>query len=424
MKHTKLFLQTSTVLCCGILATTASASGFRVPEISTAGTALSNALVANPDLPGALPYNPAAMAFHEQGQLLVGVTLVQPDISVKFDSGNSSKSTGKGTIPIPNVFASARINNAWTAGVAINAPFGLETNWQAGTFGTFADVATTVGNPAVAGLEPEHSKIEMVNTNPNVAYQFGNTSIALGINRYHVRKLIFNTQAVSITGNGQDYGWNIGLLHAQNNWSVGLSYRSSVKIKLDGTVGVTGLPATDRAAKAEVEFPSLLQVGARYKVNNKLAVEFDVEQTGWSSFDTITIEHSNAAPITNTINSKNNWSDSMAYRLGATYELSSTNQLQFGYAYDETPSDDNFFSARVPGNDRQMISMGLAHKQADWTIEFAYLYMQADDRKIASSTSFQTGVIGGDTDANGTDAFNGTYKLSAHLFSLGVSTQF
>ncbi len=410
MKHTKSSLQTSTFLCCGILAATASASGFRIPEISTAGTALSNALVANPDLPGALPYNPAAMAFHEKSQLLVGVTLVQPDISVKPDTGNAASSAGKDTVPIPNVFASSRINNAWTVGVAINAPFGLETNWRAGTFGTFSGAA--------AALEPEQSKIEMVNTNPNVAYQFGNTSIALGINRYHVRKLIFNTQAVSVTGNGQDYGWNIGLLHAQNNWSMGLSYRSSVKIKLDGIVGITGLPATDRAAKADIKFPSLLQVGARYKISDKLAVEFNVEQTGWSSFDTINVEHSNAAPITSTISSKNNWSDSMAYRLGTTYDLSPTNQLQFGYAYDETPSDDNFFSARVPGNDRQTISMGLAHKQADWTIEFAYLYMQADDRKISSSTPFTGG------DANGTDAFNGTYKLSAHLFSFGVNTQF
>lgn len=407
MKHTKLSLQTSAFLCCGVLAATASASGFRIPEISTAGTALSNALVANPDLPGALPYNPAAMAFHEKGQLLVGVVVVQPDISAKTDVGNNSKSKGKSTIPIPNVFASGRINNAWTAGVAINAPFGLETNWQAGTFGTFSGPATA--------LEPEHSKIEMLNINPNVAYQFGNTSIALGIDDYQVRNLIFNTQAISITGSGQDYGWNIGLLHAQNNWSVGLSYRSSVKVKIDGTV--TAGPVTSPAT-AEIEFPSLLQVGARYKVDDKLAVEFDVEQTGWSSFDTITINHSNTRVTANPINSKNNWSDSMAYRLGATYDLSSINQLRFGYSYDETPSDDNFFSARVPGNDRQMLSLGLAHKQADWTIEFAYLYMQADDRKIASSTPFTGG------DPNGTTAYNGTYKLSAHLFSFGVSTQF
>ncbi|MEX2365235.1 MAG: hypothetical protein WD601_01425, partial [Pseudohongiellaceae bacterium] len=39
----------------------AFASGFRIPEVSTVGTATSNALVANTTETGALAYNPAAM---------------------------------------------------------------------------------------------------------------------------------------------------------------------------------------------------------------------------------------------------------------------------------------------------------------------------------------------------------------------------
>ncbi len=416
-------LQTGVLLCCSVLAFPAMASGFRLPEVSVTGTALSNALVANPDLPGALPYNPAVMAFQKQGELIVGTVIVQPDISVA-QSGNSARSQGKDTIPIPNMFVTSHINDAWTWGVGVNAPFGLETQWKPGTFPIFASVATTLGNPAIAGLEPEHSRIEMLNVNPNVTYQLGNTSIALGIDNYQIRRLIFNTQSVSITGSGQDHGWNIGLLHAQNNWSVGLSYRSSVKVGVDGTVGVTGIPATDRPAKAELEFPSLLQAGVRYKMDDSLAIELDVEHTGWSSFDTIKITHSGTAPISSPISSKNDWRDATAYRLGATYELSPTNQLRFGYSLDETPGNDNFFSARVPGNDRQTVSLGIAHKQADWTVEFSYMYVKADDRKINSSTSFQTGVIGGNTDPNGTDAYNGTYGLSAHLFGVGVNTHF
>ncbi|NOX75510.1 MAG: hypothetical protein GXP17_02615, partial [Gammaproteobacteria bacterium] len=67
---------------CSVLSVSSHASGFRLPEVSIAGTALSNAMVANPDLPGALPYNPAAMAFQKQGELLVGTVVFQPDISV------------------------------------------------------------------------------------------------------------------------------------------------------------------------------------------------------------------------------------------------------------------------------------------------------------------------------------------------------
>jgi len=420
-------LQIGTCLCCSVLTLSATASGFRLPELSIAGTSLSSAVVANPDLPGALPYNPATMAFHKEGQLITGVIFVLPDISVKPELGTASDSQGEDSIPVPNIFVSNHFNNNWSWGIGINAPFGLETKWKAGTFGTFTPPVPPTP-PALAGaaatLAPEHSKLEIMNINPNVAYQFdSNTSVAFGIDNYRVLDLVFNTQAIDIEGDGNDYGWNIGLLHAQENWSLGLSYRSSVKVTLDGTVDARSVGSTKSDAEAKIEFPSMLQIGGRYKVDDKLAVEFDVEKTGWNSFDTIDISHSSPG-VSNPIININDWKNAMAYRLGGTYELSAQNQLRAGYAYDKTPGNDDFFSARIPGNDRHTLSFGLAHTRADWTIELAYLYVKADDRKIDSSTSFLAGLAGGNTDPNGSDAYNGTYELTAHLFGMGISTQF
>ena len=399
MYYKTRILQTITFLCCGIFTLSAAASGFRLPEVSIAGTALSGAAVANPDLPGALPYNPAVMSFQKEGQLVAGAVIVQPDISVTPDFGTAASSQGDDSILVPNIFATKHINNDWSWGVGVNAPFGLETKWKDETFAAFAG--------ATDSFEPEHSKLKMLNINPNVAYQLNaNTSIAFGIDNYHVLKLIFNTQALNINGSGDDYGWNLGLLHAQNNWSLGLSYRSSVKVTIDGTVDATGVGSTKSDAEAKIEFPSLLQIGGRYKVDDKLAVELDIEKTGWSSFDTVKINHSSPG-IPNPVNGDSNWKNAIAYRLGATYELSPVSQLRAGYAYDKTPSNDEFFSARLPGNDRQTLSFGLAHELANWNIELAYMYVKADDRKIA--------VAG---------AFDGTYELTAHLFGVGVNTQF
>ncbi len=416
MNNKKLSARWVTLLCCGAMASTVNASGFRLPELSTAGTALSNAVVANPDLPGALPYNPSAMAFHDEGQIVGGIMLIQPDISVDPDVGNKSTSQGKDNVLVPNFFITKHIDPQWSWGVGLNAPFGLETKWEAGTFGTF-------GNLGVSALEPEHSKLEMLNLNPNVAYQLNtNTSVALGLDYYIVKTLIFNTQAIKIDGDGRDYGWNIGLLHVQDNWSVGLSYRSSVDVKLDGSVEVVGVSSN---AEAEVNFPSMLQLGGRYKVDDKLAVEIDIEKTGWNSFDTVEIKHSHPLVSSQPIVSENNWDDALAFRLGATYELSPNNQLLFGYANDKTPSDGDFFSARIPGNDRQTYSLGFAHDQGSWTYELAYMYVKADNRKIAApANSFATRLGAGNTDPNGTDAYNGKYELSAHLFAIGASTQF
>jgi long-chain fatty acid transport protein len=403
-------LQTTSLLCLILLNAQAGASGFRLPETSVAGTALSNAVVANPELPGALPYNPAAAAFQPQGQLVFGAVVVQPNISVEQGAGNVTKSQGDRNVLVPNVFASDHLNEQWSWGIGINAPFGLETRWPDETFAAFAGAADP--------LEPEHSKIEMLNINPNISYRLNkSTSIAVGLDNYRVRKLIFNTQAIAITGKGQSTGWNSSLLHVHDKWSLGLSYRSSVKVQLDGRIDASAIGSTVSNADASITFPSLLQVGARYKINDKFAVELDIERTGWSSFDVIEVNHSSPG-LPNPISSVNNWKDASAYRLGGTYELSKTSQLRAGYAFDETPGNDAFFSARVPGNDRQTISVGLGHKMADWTLELAYMYVKADDRRIASITPFAGG------DPNGTNAYNGTYGLSAHLFGVGVNTRF
>lgn len=422
--HKRFSVQLTTLLCCGSLISTASASGFRLPELSVAGTALSSAVVANPDLPGALPYNPSLMPFQQKGQLLAGLVLIQPDISVDPTLGNKTTSQGKDSITVPNLFVSRPINQQWSWGVGLNAPFGLETDWPAGTFGTF-NSAPAPYTASIAALAPAHSKLEMLNLNPNVAYRINtHTSVAFGIDNYIVRKLIFNTQAISIEGDGRDYGWNIGLLHRQNQWSIGLAYRSSVTVKVKGTVDATAVGSTASSGSAEVAFPSMLQLGGRYQVDKLLALELDIEKTGWSSFDTIEITHSSAPPVSSPITSSNNWDNAMVYRLGATYELSPSNQLRAGYAYDKTPIQDDFFSARVPGNDRQTLSLGLAHQQKDWNIELGYMFVQADNRKISSSRNFLSSALGGNTDPNGSDAYNGTYKLKAHLIALGINTQF
>ncbi len=71
---------TTAVLLCGLMtANTAFASGFRIPEASIAGLGASNALVADTSTAGALPYNPAAMAFQNQRVLTVGLINVWPE---------------------------------------------------------------------------------------------------------------------------------------------------------------------------------------------------------------------------------------------------------------------------------------------------------------------------------------------------------
>ncbi len=401
----KLFAGLTTGLMLGLPGIQAQASGFRVPEISTTGMGLSNALVANKDEVGAMAYNPAIMAFHEGHTFQIGATMIGYNLSVTPTGGSKTDSTAKDTFFIPNLFLSAQTSENVTFGLAMNAPFGLETRWPRGTFPSFGGGAYV--------YEPEHSKINMVNVNPSVAIKLDSkTSVALGIMFYDVNSLIFNSQGIDINGSGRGYGWNLAMLHSTKNWDFGLSYKSSVKTNLGGSFTSA---AGAYPARASLEFPDMMQIGLLYRINDKFNMEFDIERTGWDIFDKIVIEYAYTA----TTSSTNNWKNALAYRLGATYQLSDKTRLRFGYSLDDTPQPAASFSARVPGSNRQLFSIGIGHDFDGWTLDAAYMRAAVDDRTINSST-----VYSPPNDPNGTSAYNGAYESTVNLLGLSISTTF
>ncbi|MFV1984927.1 MAG: OmpP1/FadL family transporter, partial [Thiohalomonadales bacterium] len=265
--------------------------------------------------------------------------------------------------------------------------------------------------------EPEKSKIEMVNVNPNMAYHIDpNTTLAFGLDYYQVKDLTFNTQAINIDGDGDGIGWNVGLMHKTGPVTVGISYRSEVKTDITGSVSTSSTNST--GATTSLTFPSIFQIGARYQINNNLALEFDIDRTGWNSFGELTITHSTTG-VPAPISSKNNWEASYAYRLGGTFQINRPLQLRFGYSADKTPQG-NFFSARVPDSDRQIYSIGLEYAIGNWSIEGAYMLAINDDRTVNS----QKGFLQNGGEANGSNLYNGTYKSEINLIGLGATFKF
>lgn len=398
---------------------TSMAAGFRIPEITAVGTGTSNALVANDTEVGALAYNPAAMSFHSGKALNIGIQNINYDLEVTPAGGSKTDSVGEDTFFIPNLFFMAEGSNGKSFGLAINAPFGLETGYKAGTFPTFPG--------PISIFEPALSKIKMVNINPNVSFKIDNTSsFAFGIDYYDLKDLTFNSQDLFITGKGSDFGFNLGYLKKIGNWNFGLSYRSSVTVDLKGSSDLSAVaplvppPApVPMAVFAEVEFPDMLQVGASYKVSDALTIELDIENTGWSSFGKIDIKNSGGTVMTTTTN---NWEDTTSYKLGVIYQLNPKTKLLFGYSDDETPQPDDYYSARVPDNDRTLTSIGVTYDiSKDMTFEASYMNVDIDERNINSTTVYNPAV---DSDPNGTNAYNGDYDAGATVLAFGLTMKF
>ena len=99
----------------------------------------------------------------------------------------------------------------------------------------------------------------------------------------------------------------------------------------------------------------------------------------------------------------------------------------FGYSDDETPQPDEYFSARVPDNDRTLLSLGFTHDISEnITIEASYLNVDIDTREINSTDSYGAQLLADptNTDPNGTDAYNGDYDAGADVFAIGMTMRF
>ena len=417
-------------LCLLLAHDRAMASGFSLPEVSAAGIGLSNALVANPDEPGAFAYNPAAMGFHDNSSLALGGYAINPNFSVDTASG-SFDSDAPQWIGAPMIQGAAKVHDKWRIGLAVNAPFGLETRWEEGTFpalsGKQLRPVPPTGRlvPFPKGDHPTQSKLKIVSLVPTVAYQVNdNLSVAAGLDYYDVRETALDTQNSTLDGTGDGWGWNLSFLYADGPWSVGAVYRATATANLHGSVRITDpvlarlLPAY-QSAEVDLDLPWRFQLGVRYEVNTQVAVELDWSRTGWSEFDTLEIKNGRTgAPIRTTTNALD---DANAYRIGLTYEILPTTQLRLGYSYDETGQGDDHFSARIADSDRHLFSIGAAHDPGQgWAVEGGYMYVRFKDRSYSSSKPY--GGLG--TDENGTDAINGDYSANAHLVGIEVRKTF
>ena len=434
--HSRLARSVAAALAAGAIGTlglqgSAHASGFALPEASTAGIGTANALVANPKDVGAIPYNAAAMGFHDKSSVALGVLMIGPSFSVATASGNH-EGTGADWVAGPLFQAAIKVADRWRVGLGLTAPFGLETRWPYGTFPALSQSATlrlpaplgTVTIPTAS--HPTTSKLEILDLAPTVAFRVNDSlSLAAGLDIYWVKSAELNSNLGAMSGDGTGVGFNLGLMYRLKALSLGASFHSAPTIGLSGnfTPSNTTLVALRRLpqgqpASLDLNLPWRLQLGVRYEITKEVAAEFDWSYTGWSKFDRLVVTGDRTG--TQISSETNAWSNANAYRLGLTWQVLPATQLRLGYAYDETGQGDDYFSARVPDNNRQTFGIGVAQDLGrGFSVEAGYMYVMGEKRNYRSAVPY-TATSG----VNGTTALNGEYEMSANLIGIEVVMTF
>lgn len=383
----------------------AFASGFAVKDQGTKAMGMANAYVAVADDTSAAWYNPAALAFQDGVSVTVGGQVVIP--SVDF-SGATTGSMDDKTHIIPFTYISYNSDALpVTLGLAINAPFGLSTDWTNST--ASFDLAS-------GGIT--FSQIQLININPVVAFKINdNLSIAGGVSYYLVNKVAFDSNFATQHGDGDGWGANAAIFYTSDDFNVGVTYRSRVKVKVSGAAtGISGGPFTGLTdtVSVSVTLPDMISAGVAFHPSDNWTLSAQYDWVNWKTFDELNFIYG-GAPLGAALSAGSpvpeNWKASNSFSVGADWSINNKMNLRFGYAFDQTPVTDPDFSPRISDNDRHFFTIGYGYSMSkDTTIDVAYGYIKVNDRIQTASAA-----------ASGR---NGTYKSDLHVASVAISHRF
>lgn len=395
----------------GALAPSAMAGGFAIGTQSGSGTgnAFAGGAAAADDASVAW-YNSAGMMFLPGGKHVAGA-LHALNPSFKFQNQGSTLAfapagTGDGGDAggwafVPNAYFTMEINPQWRFGVALNVPFGLKTEYDAGWRGRIAAIK---------------SEIKTINVNPSVAYKVNDrVSVGFGasVQRIEAELTAFAGAPGIATLNADDtaYGYNFGLMaQVTPETRIGAAYRSSIKYDLEGTVTLSAAPAGNGPIRADLRVPDSLSFSVFHKLNPKWELMGDITWTGWSSVQQLAVFRTTGALFQNT---PLLWGDTMRYSIGANYRMSDQTKLRFGLALDETPTGDANRIARLPDEERTWLAFGVQYRVSKaGVLDLGYAHEFVKDARLNQAVPPAPGFL------------RGSYSVKADIFSFQYSHSF
>jgi len=398
-------------------------------------------------------FNPAAMTELEGAHLTLGGNLIMTD--AEFDNDGSTN-TGGGPLQgsddaseetgfVPNLYYVRPINDKWTFGLGINAPFGLASSYDDDWVGRY---------------HATDSELQLLNINPTFSYRASDrVSLGVGINYQRIDATLeqevdsftacfsaattpvaqgggglgaaaangacgaahggpgvrASDSSAKIEGDDEDFTLDLSVLFKVNDRTkVGATFRQGGSFTLEGDaefdqstscagdVFCSGaLGAQEGDIEADVDIPDVLTISVSHMLNNQLTLHGDVAWTKWSSIDKIEIDQESTGNNVSTLDL--DYDDTMRYAFGASWSDGGPWTWRGGIAFDEAPqTDPEFQTPRVPDEDRTWLSAGFNYAfSSDASIDFGFTHIMVDDPEINNTTEDGKTLIGEyDADVN------------------------
>ncbi len=404
-------------------------------------------------------FNPASM-IRLPSQMQASGHVILPQF--EFTDGGSTQAIGPATVPqlpaapavndggklalVPNFYYIRKLSDRMSFGLAVNAPFGLATEYDANWKGRYQAIESEIinlnVNPAMAlKISPSIS----VGAGVSVNYIDAKLSKAIDFAAVCGAAVGGACPNGAVPGQGSfdgfsevkaddiSFGFNLGVFYEPSERTrMSLAYRSQINHSLDGNVsfrqpttlgGLTalgpvlgaGLAATfaNDGASAGVSLPDTFSFGIYHKVAPKIGVMGDITWTNWATIPELRIIFDSpttaGGPSVETLN----WKNTYRFSLGMNYYHNDKLTLRTGVAYDESPvPDPTVRTPRLPDNDRLWIAVGGSYRMSDkLSADVGYAHLIIDDTRVQ-----RTGSTG--------DTLIGNYESDANILSAQINYKF
>ena len=390
----KVMLKTSLSLAVTLASGQLFASGFALNEQSVSGMGTGFAGRSSSAEDASTVYgNPAGMSRIKRQQVTVGGAAVIAKSDISGPGSNLGGETDGDMVPVVGVpmgYYVKSIDDHWSVGFGVYVPFGLVTDY---------------GSDDAARYWGKKSHVEVVTFQPTVSYAFNDkVSIGfgptinrikgeLGSNLINPRTPGRNDGEVKIKGDDTAVGYNIGLLvQATDRTRIGLTYHSMVDYKLEGKTKVTTpligpYSGSKFDASLKIKTPESVDLSVTHELDDQWTLYAGSTWTRWSRLKDITVQNDVPRPLVGsafqTISEEQNWHDTWAHAVGASYKVNKEWVLRTGFTVDQSPTNNQDRSPRIPTGDRKIFSLGAGWSPSDdMTIDVAYSYLWEEDTKV------------------------------------------
>lgn len=412
-------------LCVFCTTSNAHGSGFAIYTQGASSLGQGAATIAHTDDPSAIFWNAALINKLEGTQIQLGTTVIFPSRKFKSDITQKIFRTEPDVFFPSTLFITHRFNDKISAGLGVFNPFGLATKWPDDWEGRY--LAT-------------NSEMTTFNINPVVSYRLTpNITFAAGIDfllldatlerKINLSALTFPIPSTDggqkFEGDGNGVGYNFGLLIEPNkDIAIGISYRSEIKVDIDGDVTFDLPPGSpisllfpNANGNADITLPQQVHAGVCYKGLYPLTFEVAVRWEGWSSYDQLKIQFDRPVAGAMETVEKKDWENTWSENVGLKYQVSKPLAILAGYLYQDNPIPDATFEPAIPDANGHLFTIGTDVKLKSFRLGLAYGYQILQDRKKNNT------VI---DPISGLAAFsaNGTYKSNLHMVGVSLTYTF